>query len=73
MRTFPISSTKDDEFFVARCPALGMTSQGETLGEAQANIKEAIDLHIESFGIEDLPGKASIPFRTTVEVPMHKL
>jgi predicted RNase H-like HicB family nuclease len=49
MRTFPIPITKDDEFFVARCPALSVTSQGEKLGEAQANIKEAIDLYIESF------------------------
>ncbi|PXF61160.1 MAG: type II toxin-antitoxin system HicB family antitoxin [Candidatus Methanogaster sp.] len=40
---------KEDEFFIARCPVLGVTSQGETLGEAQANIKEAIDLYIESF------------------------
>jgi len=39
MRTFSIPITKDDEFFVARCPALGVTSQGENLGEAQANIK----------------------------------
>jgi hypothetical protein len=31
-----------------------VTSQGETLEEAQANIKEAIELYIESFG-EDLP------------------
>ena len=48
MRTFPISITREDEFFVARCPALGVTSQGETLEESQANIEEAIDLYIKS-------------------------
>ena len=59
---------KEDKFFIARCPALGVTSQGESLEEAQANIKEAIDLYIESFGIDDLPSGTSAPFWTTVEV-----
>jgi len=44
-----------------------VTSQGETLEEAQANIKEAIELYIESFA-EDLPRETSLPFWTTVEV-----
>ena len=55
MGTFMISITKEDKFFISRCPELGVTSQGATRGEAQANIKEAIELYIESFGIEDLP------------------
>ncbi|MFZ2412013.1 MAG: type II toxin-antitoxin system HicB family antitoxin [Candidatus Methanoperedens sp.] len=67
MRTFLVSIQKEDKFFVARCPELGVTSQGETLEEAQANITEAIELYIESFG-EDLPREASKPFWTTVEV-----
>jgi predicted RNase H-like HicB family nuclease len=68
MRTFLISIKKEDKFFVARCPELGVTSQGETLEEAQANIKEAIELYIESFGLEELPRETSMPFWTTVEV-----
>jgi predicted RNase H-like HicB family nuclease len=32
-----------------------VTSQGETLEDAEKNIKEAIELYIESFGTEDLP------------------
>jgi len=67
MRSFLVSIQKEDKFFVARCPGLGVTSQGETLEEAQANIKKAIELYIESFG-EDLPRETSIPFWTTVEV-----
>lgn len=53
MRTFLISIKKEDKFFVARCPGLGVTSQGETLEEAQANTKETVELYIESFGIEE--------------------
>lgn len=68
MRTFLVSIQKEDKFFVARCPELGVTSQGNTLEEAQANIKEAVELYIESFGLEDLPRETSKPFWTTVEV-----
>ena len=68
MRNFLVSIQKEDKFFVARCPELGVTSQGNTLEEAQANIKEAIELYIESFGLEDLPCEISKPYWTTVEV-----
>jgi predicted RNase H-like HicB family nuclease len=67
MRTFLVSIQEEDKFFVTRCPELCVTSQGEILEEAQANIKEAIELYIESFG-EDLPRETSKPFWTTVEV-----
>jgi len=54
MRKFQISIQKEDKFFVARCLELDVTSQGRTAEEAQANIKEAIELYIESFGLKDL-------------------
>ncbi len=63
-----ISIQKEDNFFVARCPELNVTSQGKTLEDAQANIKEAIELYIESFGIENIPQEISQPFWTTVDV-----
>jgi predicted RNase H-like HicB family nuclease len=47
--------TKEDKFFVAHCIELGVVSQGKTIEEAQANLKEAVELYIESFGSEDLP------------------
>ncbi|NOR59435.1 MAG: type II toxin-antitoxin system HicB family antitoxin [Methanosarcinales archaeon] len=68
MRTFLISIQKEEKFFVARCPELGVTSQGKSLEDAQANIKEAIELYIESFGIENLPSETSRPYWTTVEI-----
>jgi predicted RNase H-like HicB family nuclease len=67
MRTSPVSIQREDKFFVARCFEPGVTSQGKTLGEARANIKEAIELYIESFG-EDLPHETPKPFWTTIEV-----
>lgn len=68
MRTFLISIQKEEKFFVARCLELGVTSQGKSLEDAQANIKEAIELYIESFGIENLPSETSRPYWTTVEI-----
>ncbi len=68
MRTFLISIQNEEKFFVARCPELGVTSQGKSLEDAQANIKEAIELYIESFGIENLPSETSRPYWTTVEI-----
>ena len=69
MRNFIISIQKDEKYFVADCPELGVTSQGRTIEEAKANIKEAIELYIESFGLKDLPPEISAPVWTTVVIP----
>jgi predicted RNase H-like HicB family nuclease len=54
-KVFLVSIIPDGKFFVARCPELGVTSQGESLVEAQQNLKEAIELYIESFGLRRSP------------------
>ncbi len=59
---------KEEELYVARCPELNVTSQGETLEEATANLKEAIELYIESFGDEELKVIKGEPIFTTIEV-----
>ena len=41
---------KEDEWYVAHCVELGVVSQGKTIDEAQSNLKEAVELCIESFG-----------------------
>ena len=47
--------TKEEKWYVAHCLELGVVSQGKTIEEAQANLKEAVDLYLESFGTDDLP------------------
>ncbi len=54
-RRFTAAITKEDRWYVAHCLELGVVSQGKTLEEAKANLKEAVELYIESFGAEDLP------------------
>lgn len=46
----------EDGIFVAEVPSLpGCVSQGETREEATANIKEAIELYLESLQAHDEP------------------
>ena len=45
---------KDEHGFYAWCPELkGCQSQGATLEEAMANIKEAIELHLETLPADE--------------------
>ncbi len=39
--------TKDDDAFVAQCLEVDVASQGETIEEALANLKEALELYFE--------------------------
>jgi predicted RNase H-like HicB family nuclease len=46
----------EDGFWVVECPSLpGCISQGTTRDEALANIREAIELYIESLREDGLP------------------
>jgi len=47
---FSARITKEDDFYVARCPELSVTSQGHSIEEAQANLREAIELYLETWG-----------------------
>ena len=38
---------KEDDWFVATCPELGVASQGRTFEEAEAMIQEAVELLLE--------------------------
>ncbi len=51
--------------FVAFNPETGTTTQGETIAEALANLKEAAELYLEEFPLN----VAGAPLLTTFEVP----
>ncbi len=44
---------KGEKYYVAECVDLPVVTQGETLDEVVANIKEAIDLHLEGENLEE--------------------
>ncbi len=43
--------TKEGKWYVAHCDELGVVSQGNTIEVAQSNLKEAVELYNESFGM----------------------
>jgi len=50
---------------VARCLEVEVTSQGSSVEEAQANLKEALELYFED---EPLPAEIEPPIITTLEL-----
>jgi predicted RNase H-like HicB family nuclease len=53
--------------YVATNPETGTTTQGETVEEALANLREATQLYLEEF---PLPPTGQ-PLVTTIDVPAH--
>ncbi|MEW6276629.1 MAG: type II toxin-antitoxin system HicB family antitoxin [Bacillota bacterium] len=47
MARFTAALTKEGKWYVARCLEVEVASQGETLEEALANLKEALELYFE--------------------------
>lgn len=64
MRTFIAVLHKEDNLYIAECPEVGTVSQGNTVEEAVANLKEATELYLEEFPLPEV-GK---PLVTTFEV-----
>jgi len=52
-KKFTAVITKEERWYVAHCIELGVVSQGKTIEDAQANLKDAVELYTESFGTED--------------------
>ena len=64
MRTLTAIIQKSDNIFVATCPEVGTTSQGKSIEDAIANLKEATELYLEEFPLKE----TSHPIMTTFEV-----
>lgn len=56
-----INIQKGEKYFVARIPELGVTTQGKTIEEAKKNLKEAVQLHLESM-VEYMIEKGNVKF-----------
>lgn len=65
---FSVMITKEDDWYVARCPELGVTSQGKDVEGARANLGEAIELYLETWGLPEQGATDGQAFWTTVEV-----
>jgi predicted RNase H-like HicB family nuclease len=45
---------KENDGYVALCPEVDVASQGDTVGEARANLKEALELFFEMASPEEI-------------------
>ena len=58
---------KEEDLYVAECPEIGTVSQGYTVEEAIANLKEATELYLEEFPNPEI----SRTILTTFEVSVN--
>jgi predicted RNase H-like HicB family nuclease len=61
--TFTAVLHKEEDLYIAECPEVGTVSQGYSVEEAVANLKEATELYLEEFPLPSV-GK---PLLTTFE------
>ena len=61
--TFTAVLHKERNLYVADCPEVGTVSQGKSIEEAVANLKEATELYLEEFP----PENSSPPLVTVFE------
>jgi predicted RNase H-like HicB family nuclease len=69
---FSVDIKKGEKFYIARIPELGVTTQGKTKKEAEENLKEAIELQLETIadyaikhgGVKIEKGKLTPPRRS---------
>jgi len=57
---------KEEDLYVAECPEVGTVSQGGTVEEAVANLKEATELYLEEFPLPEI----TRPLLTTPEASL---
>lgn len=58
---------KEDKLYVAECPEVGAASQGYSIEEAVANLKEATELYLEEFPLKSF----NHPILTTFEIAVN--
>ena len=53
-RTFTAAIHKEGDLYVALCPELDIASQGETIETARENLREAIELFLETASRQEI-------------------
>jgi len=64
---------KEDDMYVAECPEVGTVSQGKTIEEAIYNLKEATELYLEEFPLEEKARPLLTTFEISIEMETKKV
>ncbi|PKM99622.1 MAG: hypothetical protein CVU78_05345 [Elusimicrobia bacterium HGW-Elusimicrobia-2] len=68
---FSMIIEKEGEWYVSLCPELDIASQGKTVEEASANLKEAVKLYFQTASKEEIKDMVSLtmpPLISTFEI-----
>ena len=69
MRRFTAIIFRENDGYVSLCPELDVASQGESVEEASANLREAVELFIETVSPSEFDGRPrGEVYVTTLEV-----
>jgi predicted RNase H-like HicB family nuclease len=63
---FTAAVSREDPWYVARCLEVEVTSQGESIDEALANLREALELYFED---QPFPESVEAPIIAPVDIP----
>jgi len=66
-RIFTAILHKEEDLYIAECPEVGTVSQGYSIEEAIANLKEATELYLEEFPLPEV----TRPLMTTFEAAVY--
>jgi predicted RNase H-like HicB family nuclease len=64
-RTFTAAVHQEEDWYVAQCLEIDVASQGETILDALANLREAVELYLDE--VED-PHPTATPLVTSFQV-----
>jgi predicted RNase H-like HicB family nuclease len=70
-RVFTAVLHREDDLYVAECPEIGTVSQGATVEEAVANLREATELYLEEFPLPYVGNPLLTTFEATVSEPTY--
>jgi predicted RNase H-like HicB family nuclease len=62
---FTVAITKEDNWYIARCLDVEVTSQGRSVEEARSNLKEALELYFED---QPFPSEAEPPIIASLDL-----
>ena len=62
---------REEDWFVATCPELGVTSQGRTIEDAEKMIKEAVELLLEEADEKEIKRRLNRGVKVTSLEPAH--
>jgi len=65
VRTFTAVLHKEEDLYVAQCPEVGTASQGRTIEEAIANLREATEPYLEEFPLPEVGQTLLTTFEAT--------